>query len=107
MRRFLIMLPCVIAFCGFALAQSESASLSGRVSDPSGAAIVGADITVTNTETNVFTRTKSNGSGDFGFPTLIPGPYRLTVRAQGFRQSITERLVLHVQDRISQNVSLP
>ncbi len=87
-------------------AQTETATLSGRVTDAHGAAVVGSEVTATNTDTNVVNTTKTNSAGIFFFPSLPPGPYRLTVQAQGFATSVRAGLVLHVQDRIEQNLSL-
>lgn len=91
-------------FC--ASAQTASASLSGRVTDPSGAVIPNASVKVINVLTGVTTSTLSNGAGDYVFATLPPGSYRLTVSAPGFSQSVTQGIQLFVQDRIARNVSL-
>ncbi len=106
MRRFLVFVGCLLALCGSVCAQSQNASLSGRVVDQSGAGIVGADVTATNIETNVASDTKTNDAGNYVFATLSPGTYRLTVKAQGFRQNVLERIVVHVQDRLTENISL-
>ncbi len=87
-------------------AQTETATLSGRVTDPQEAAVVGAEVVATNTDTNIASHTKTNDAGIFLFPSLQPGPYRLFVRFQGFATLVREGLLLHVQDRIEQNVSL-
>src|SRR5437899_10214215 len=104
--RFLGILLLITMVTGVLLAQTESASLSGRVTDPSGAAVVGASVTVTNLDTNAAIDTQSNGTGNYFLPSLAPGIYRVAVRAQGFRQNVIDRLTLHVQDRITQNVAL-
>lgn len=96
----------VLALSGLCLAQSESATLSGRVSDPSGAAIVGAEVVLTNTQTNVEQRTKTNGVGLYVFPGVHPGTYRVAAGATGFRVLIKQGLTLHVQDELAENFSL-
>ena len=106
MRRMLAVLLCVLAFASVTVAQSESASLTGRVIDPQGAVVVGATVTATNRETKVATDTRTNGSGIYNLPSLPPGPYQLVVRAQDFQENVIERLVLHVQDRVSQDIAL-
>ena len=96
----------VLALSGLCLAQSESATLSGRVSDSSGAAIVGAEVVLTNTQTNVEQRTKTNGVGLYVFAGVHPGAYRVAAGAPGFRVLIKEGLTLHVQDELAENFSL-
>jgi len=96
----------VLAASGLCLAQSESATLSGRVSDPSGAPIVGAEVVLTNTQTNVEQRTKTNEVGLYVFPGVHPGTYRVAAGAPGFRVLIKEGLTLHVQDELAENFSL-
>jgi len=65
--------------------QATSGSLVGTVFDASGAAVAGADVEVTNVATNVVTRAKSNGTGEYRADNLLPGTYRVTVKAQGFK----------------------
>jgi hypothetical protein len=99
-------LSLVLALPGLCLAQSESATLSGRVSDSSGAAIRGADVVLTNTQTNVEQRTKANEVGLYVFAGVHPGTYRVAAGAPGFRVLIKEGLTLHVQDELAENFSL-
>src|SRR5258706_12507021 len=87
-------------------AQADTATLSGRVTDASGRVMVGADVTLANTATGTSNQMKTNEAGVYSFSALLPGPYRLAVRAAGFQQAVREGLVLHVQDRINQDVSL-
>ena len=96
----------VLAASAVCLAQSESATLSGRVSDRSGAPIVGADVVLTNTQTNVEQRTKTNEVGLYVFPGVHPGTYRVAAGASGFRVLIKEGLTLHVQDELAENFAL-
>ena len=106
MRRVLV--PAVwLVFCFTLRSQTDTSALSGRVTDPSGAVIVGAEVSVTNTATGISNQLKTNDAGVYNFPALRPGPYRLTVRATGFQQARRDGLVLHVQDRVTEDVSLP
>ena len=105
-RSTLLIIGTLIFFVCGANAQLATASLSGRVTDPSGATVIGASVTVLNTSTNVSNQTASNKTGDYTFPTLPPGRYRLTISAPGFRDNVTQNLVLYVGDRIGHNVSL-
>ena len=60
------------------------ASVSGRVTDPSGAVVPGAQVTVRHSETNVTAVTAADQEGRFRFPYLRVGPYEITVSQQGF-----------------------
>src|SRR6266702_7245062 len=91
---------------GLCLAQNESATLSGRVSDPTGAAVAGAEVVLTNVETNVEQRTKTNSAGLYVFTVVHPGTYRVAAGSPGFKTLIKENLTLHVQDEIAENFSL-
>ena len=96
----------VIALSGVCLAQSESATLSGRVTDPGGSAVVGAEVVLTNIETNVESRTKTNSAGLYVFTGVHPGKYRVAAGATGFKVLIKDGLVLHVQDELAENFAL-
>src|SRR6266480_3750188 len=91
---------------GLCLAQNESATLSGRVSDPTGAAVVGAEVVLTNVETNAEQRTKTNSAGLYVFTGVHSGTYRVAAGSPGFKTLIKENLTLHVQDEIAENFSL-
>ncbi|MDH4066655.1 MAG: carboxypeptidase-like regulatory domain-containing protein, partial [Acidobacteriota bacterium] len=71
------------------------ASVSGRVSDPQGAAVAGATITATQRETGVMASATSDEAGRFRFPYLRIGPYEVTVSQPGFA-AVTRRLTLTV-----------
>ncbi len=76
---FTLLLACNLAF-----AQSEMGSLSGVVTDPSGAAIVDAKVVVTNQATNQTRAVATNPSGQYTVTSLPPGNYTVKVEAQGF-----------------------
>jgi Carboxypeptidase regulatory-like domain len=59
-------------------------NITGDVQDPSGAAIAGATVTLTNTSTQVVSKTTSNTQGGFRFVSLAPGAYQIEVTAAGF-----------------------
>jgi hypothetical protein len=65
-------------------AQTDSGSVVGSVTDPSGASIAGAAVTVTNTENNAQQVVTSDGRGNFSLSALPPGLYRAEVKAAGF-----------------------
>src|SRR5271170_1696345 len=89
-----------------AFAQTESARIAGRVTDLSGAVIVGAECKITNLETNVSTTTTTNQDGIYVIPDLRPATYRLTVQKEGFRTVVQPNLQLYVQDALNENFTL-
>ena len=89
-----------------AFAQTESARISGRVTDLSGAVIVGAECKITNLATNVSTITTTNHEGIYVIPDLRPASYRLTIQKEGFRTVVRPTLQLYVQDAVSENFTL-
>jgi hypothetical protein len=61
--------------------------LSGKISDPSGAVVAGASLTLSQASTGISLSTTANSSGEYVFPTVLPGTYKLTVDAKGFNQA--------------------
>src|ERR1700687_6279881 len=88
-------------------AQSPNGNINGLVSDPSSAAVVGAEIVAVNDVTGVQYTTKSNNEGIYVLPNLPPGPYRLQVSKVGFKTIIKPDIILNVQDALSINFTLP
>jgi len=73
----------------------NSASVSGRVVDPQGGVVPGAQVTARQSATNVSTETTTDRDGRFRFPYLKVGPYEITVHVDGFADA-TRRLTLTV-----------
>jgi hypothetical protein len=89
-----------------ALAQTEGARISGRVTDLTGGVIAGTECTITNLETNVSTSTQTNEDGIYVIPDLRPATYRLTIEKQGFRTVVQPSLQLYAQDAVNENFTL-
>lgn len=87
-------------------AQNAQGTILGHVVDPSGAAVVGATVTVTNLDTVVKTAVKTNSTGDYTAPALNPGRYTVEVEASGFSRAQSSNLTLEVQQSLRQNFSL-
>ncbi|HZY64242.1 MAG TPA: TonB-dependent receptor [Edaphobacter sp.] len=85
-RYIFAVLSCTFAATSIAAAQQtvNNASLSGRVTDPSGAVIVNAEVTATETSTNISRSTSTNKDGRFRFPYLPLGAYEVNVHSAGF-----------------------
>jgi len=99
-------LVVILLFPSVALAQTEGARISGRVTDPTDAVIVGAECKITNLETNVSTITFTNEDGIYVIPDLHPATYRLTIQKEGFRTVVQPSLQLYVQDAVNENFKL-
>jgi hypothetical protein len=86
--------------------QEARGTLLGRVTDPTGAVIVGAKVDLTNTATGVHYTATTNGDGDYILPFLIPGPYSLTSEMQGFKKSTRSGIAVRESERITMDVSM-
>ncbi|HEY9136933.1 MAG TPA: TonB-dependent receptor, partial [Terriglobus sp.] len=97
-----------LACTGRALAQFETASLKGRITDPSGAVVADARVTATNLDTNVAITRTTNRAGEYDLPALSPGRYRVVVQATGFQESVTNnvRLAVGTDQRVDMTVSV-
>jgi hypothetical protein len=87
-------------------AQTTSGSIVGKVTDPSHAAVSGASVTATNTNTGIETKANTDSSGDFVITPLPQGTYSVVVENPGFKRWVGPGIVLNVQDRIGLNVAL-
>jgi outer membrane receptor protein involved in Fe transport len=103
---FLISLIC-LAFAHSSAAQSPTGTLSGIVTDPTEAAIAGAEVIVVNDATHAQFVTKSNAEGIYVVPNLPPGSYRVQVSKVGFKTIIKPDITLNVQDALAINFALP
>ncbi len=81
--RFLI---SALMFAISAPAQTSTGTISGTVVDTTGQVIPDAQVKLTSERTGDLRDTTTNGTGDFVFPALVPGPYSIAVQAKGFRQ---------------------
>jgi hypothetical protein len=83
--RFGIVLTLSLGFTICASAQQYLGTINGSVSDSTGAKIVDAAVTATDTTTNFISKGVTNGAGDYTIPSLTPDVYTITVSAKGFR----------------------
>src|SRR3954453_8133044 len=88
------------------LGQSFTGSISGLVTDSSGAVVPEAAITVTDLGKNTSFRTQSNSSGFYLVGQLSPGSYRVNVEKQGFKKFTLDALPLSTQQKASIDVAL-
>src|SRR5690349_14394324 len=74
--------------------QAVTGSMLGTVTDTSGASVPAAKVTITEVNTGISRSMDTNASGNFSFPTLEPGIYRVSVEKAGFRKEVKERVEL-------------
>ncbi len=95
-----------LAFGAVAYAQQTDANVSGTVTDPTGAHVVGATVTALNTGTGTATPVHTNDQGIYTMPGLQPGKYNFTAEHTGFRKSVVTGVELQVASEIVQNFQL-
>ena len=107
--RFAFLLPLFVLLLLTAVpfAQSPNGTISGLILDPSGRAIVGAEIQIENDATGVRYSGVTNGEGIYAIPNLPPGPYRIQVSKISFKTLIKPDVVLNLQDAVAINFTLP
>jgi len=88
------------------LLAGPTATLTGRVTDTSGAVIAGVKVETTNVETTVTYSGETNAEGLYNISNLPPGIYRVIVQKFAFRTIVKPDVELHVQDTIALNFSM-
>jgi carboxypeptidase family protein/TonB-dependent receptor-like protein len=97
---------CVIVWMVPLAAQTTTGSIVGTVSDPSGAVIAGATVTVTNQGTSNAVKTITDATGNYVVTPLVVGTYTVAVEAAGFKKSVRSDIPINVQDRVRVDASL-
>lgn len=87
-------------------AQEFRATISGAVTDPSGAAVPNAVVVVKEVKTGTVNRTKSDAAGQYVVPFLLPGQYQITVTEQGFQTEVRNNIALEAQAHPIVNLQL-
>jgi hypothetical protein len=107
LRRILYsaILCLTIATAGWS--QETRGTISGKISDPSGAVIPGASVVVTNTAMGTKTTLTSNQDGLYQATYLIPGIYQVEASSTGFKKILRENIEIRVGDHLDVNIELP
>ncbi len=82
---------------------AQTAQVTGRVTDSSGAVIPGAKIAVTSVATGVDRGVDTNSAGYYTVPLLLPGEYRIGVEREGFKSVLRSGVVLGVDQQAEFN----
>jgi hypothetical protein len=104
-RRAIWLFATLAILGSLALGQSSS-QLNGSVTDPSGASVASAKITLTDTATGLQRNTTSNGAGLYQFLEIPPGHYRLEAAATGFARYLASDVVLIVKTPFTLHIQL-
>lgn len=107
LRHFLLAIAIfILVCCGRGYAQIDTGSITGTVTDPSGAVVVGAQCTVTDMATGIKHQQKTTSAGAYVFDGLKAGDYNLAVVAQGFKEYDLSGIQVHVQNIATADVAL-
>ena len=106
-RLLFCLVVMLFAATSFSYAQNASATLTGSVTDPTGAAIPGAEVIVTNESTGFKTTVTTNGAGQYTATQLTPARYTVTATAKGFKSVVEHGIELAVGEQGRLNVKLP
>ena len=98
---FLILFAAVVAF-----SQAGRGGISGTVTDPGGAVVPGAQVTLLNKATGVTQHTVTSGAGLYSFVSLNPGVYQVTASQKGFASVAQDRITVNVDEVTAVNITL-
>jgi hypothetical protein len=100
----------ILGFCLMAShplhAQVSGATISGTITDATGAVIAGAEISVRNMDTGIIRNTTADTAGFYTVPNLTPGPYEVKVSARGFNTAVQSNLTLAVGAQQQLNIPM-
>ena len=106
-KAFFLALALTLSVSSASFAQEETAAtVSGQVTDSTGAIIKGAVVVITNDTTRQERRLETNDDGQFVITPLIPGTYTLSVEQPNFKKYVESGLTLNAKDRRSLNIVL-
>jgi hypothetical protein len=100
MQRLASVLLALAILHGALLGIVATGTIVGRVTDPSGAVVPGATVTILNLDTNAARMLETNESGAYSSPLLPPGKYRITVEKATFARAVFNDIILAVNDTL-------
>jgi hypothetical protein len=96
----------ILASGGAAWSQSVQGVITGTITDPSGAVVPNATVTITNVGTNISQTTTTGSEGSYRFPLVPPGAYIISVKAANFAEVRTSGVVVEASQTIPFSVKL-
>jgi hypothetical protein len=106
LTRFFLVFLLISGSVRFTLAQSGNATLSGLVTDPTGAVVPNARVLVIQTGTGQTRNTESSAEGTYSVPALPIGSYSVSVTAQGYKKLVMPSITLQVGQAAELNLKL-
>ena len=97
-QQLMRILLLLVSIFGLSAAQAQVlyGSLTGNVTDPSGATVGGAQVEARNQNTGTSQQTTTDGSGIYRFVAILPGTYTVTISNQGFSKQVYENVAIEV-----------
>src|SRR5438034_438477 len=89
-----------------AFAQNNTARIDGIVTDPTGAAVPAADVTIINVGTGQQVKTTTNEKGEYAVPSMLAASYKVTVTKAGFKMANVDGVVVNAGVPATVNVKL-
>ncbi len=105
-RCLVVTLVVVILFAALATAQGTGGRILGKITDPSGAVIPGATVTLTNEATGVVSSSNADKDGSYGFPEVVVGNYTIAFVATGFKENVLHHVTLVLNQVINLNQTM-
>jgi len=105
MRKAVVLITLIV-WAALSFAQTPTGTFQGSITDSSGAAVKGATVIVTSTTTGIEKTSTTDDEGRYTMPYVLPGTYKVAVKAQGFRPAQQENVVLEVSQTRSLDFSL-
>jgi hypothetical protein len=106
LKRYLLLYLAVAMLPMLALGQMYFGGIVGTVTDPSGAAIPGASITIVNTGTAASFHVTTNAQGDYEMMHLVPGVYTVTSEMKGFKKTVVADVTVRVSSTTTANLRM-
>jgi len=96
----------ILSFAQAVNAQTETGSVYGSITDPSGAVVSGASVRLIDTDRGTEMRTVTLSRGFYSFATVRPGRYRMEIEKTGFKLVHATGITVHVQENLERNFRL-
>ncbi len=97
---------CLVLSSLSVFAQSERGNITGALTDPSGAAVVGAQMSIVQTSTNAIAHATTSSSGEYNAANLLPDTYRIEVSAPGFKRFVQQNVIVSAGSTVRVNATL-
>lgn len=97
---------CLFLSAVVAFSQEFRSTIGGRVTDPSGSAVVKVKVVAAETQTGAKYETASGASGEYSLPFLPPGRYTLTAETTGFKKYVQDGIIVSTNQRLTLDIAL-